>query len=42
MILFNKNDQTSFSDTLTSARPLSLSGSGYNTFLGAQQNAQAP
>ena len=33
--LCNNNDQTCFSDTLTSAGP--LSGSGINTSLGAQQ-----
>ena len=43
MTLCNNNDQTWFSDTLTSARPLGdswnprLSGSGFNTTLGVQQ-----
>ena len=43
MTLCNNNDQTCFSDTLTSARPLrgrqnpQLSESGFNTTLGVQQ-----
>ena len=35
MTLYNNNDQTWFSDTLTSARP--LSGSSFNSTLGVQQ-----